>query len=111
MDIQVNGISCGGGEMRVPIAYTATEIVNWHIAEQYEPGKWRPSRCCGFDGIRHWKMRLRLAWSVWTGRNDVLVWGDKSGLNGYTQRDCTERGFINAAKVIDRLPENLGVKL
>ena len=97
--------------MRVPVAYTATEIVNWTIAEEYEPGNWRPSRCCGFDGIGHLKTRLRLAWSVWTGRNDVLVWGDRSGTNGSIQRDCTEAGFNNAAKVIDRLPENLGVKL
>ena len=48
---------------------------------------------------------------VWTGRNDVLVWGDKSGLNGSIQKDCMDAGFINAAKVIDRLPSNLGVKL
>ena len=97
--------------MRVPVAYTATEIVNWTISEEYQPGKWRPSRCCGFDGLRHMKMRLRLTWSVFTGRNDVLVWGEKSGKDGKIQRDCTQRGFINAAKVIDRLPDNLGVKL
>lgn len=97
--------------MRVPIAYTATEIVQWHISEEYEPGKWRPSRCCGFGSlVSHVKMRLRLTWSVFTGRNDVLCWGDKSGLNGTIQRDCTEPGFITAAKVIDRMPHNLGVR-
>ncbi len=61
--------------MRVPLVYGAAEIVNWHIAEEYEPGKWRPARCCPFFGWRHWRMRLRIVWAVFTGKYDALNWG------------------------------------
>lgn len=92
--------------MRVPVVYTATEIVNWHVAEEYAPGKWRPSRCCPFDGWCHLRTRLRIAWAVFTGRYDALNWGESSGERSAEERnyrDCTEPGWTSATKVKGRL--------
>ena len=67
--------------MRTPQVFTASEIVNWHVSEEAEPGKWRPARPCSFCGMRHFITRLRIAWRVLTGKYDALNWqgsGDKS---------------------------------
>jgi len=90
--------------MRVPLAYSATQIVNWHISEEYELGKWRPARCCGFSGWKYTRMRLRLAWAVFTGRYDALYWGDSSGelpADKRRYKDCTEPEFFTATRVYE----------
>jgi hypothetical protein len=87
--------------MRTPIVYQASEIVNWHVSEEYAPGKWRPARCCGFWDIGQIKQQFKLAWAVFWGRYDVLNWGERSGegkSDTTNYRDCTESGWVNAAK-------------
>jgi len=67
--------------MRTPQVFTASEIANWHVSEEVEPGKWRPARPCSFWGFRHSLTRLRIAWHVFTGKYDALNWqgaGDKA---------------------------------
>lgn len=62
--------------MRVPQVFTASEIANWHIAEEYQPRKWRPARPLYFTGFRYFTMRLRISWRVFTGKYDALNWQD-----------------------------------
>lgn len=38
---------------------------------EVEKGVWMPARPLGYYS---WRSRLRLAWMVFTGRADVLVW-------------------------------------
>jgi hypothetical protein len=85
--------------IRCPLVYSAAEIVNWHISEEYELGKWRPARCCPFDG--HWMMRLRIAWRVFIGRYDALNWGDRSGEAGRHYKDVTDPEFFSATRIFD----------
>lgn len=88
--------------MRVPLVYQASEIVNWHISEEYEPGKWRPARCCGFWSFAHIKQQFRVSWAVFIGKYDALNWGDTSGELKPDERrykDCTEPEFFTATKV------------
>jgi hypothetical protein len=97
-----------GDDMRVPLVYTASEIVNWHISEEYKQGKWRPARCCGFDA-HDWslvKVRFRMAWRVFTGRYDALNWGETSGeLSERRYKDCTDPEFFTATKVYEPPPQ------
>lgn len=91
-------------KMRCPVAYTASEIVNWTIAEEHEPGKWRPARCCGFWSLRNLPQQLRIAWRVLIGRYDALNWGATSGephprLRRY--KDCSQPEFFSATKVYE----------
>lgn len=88
--------------MRNPEVYSASEIATWHVSEEYEPGKWRPARCCAWHGL-NLRYRLRLAWWVFTGRCDVLRWGEASGTwsNDHANyRDITEKGFVRAGKLV-----------
>ena len=92
--------------MRVPLVYSASEINRWHISEQFQPGKWRPARCCGFWTFRHVRQQLRVAWRVLIGRYDALNWGDGSGESAvaigaaYPQyADCTQAEFFSATRV------------
>ena len=89
--------------MRVPVVYSASELVNWHVSEQYELGKWRPARCCGFGSvISHVMMRLRITWSIFTGRLDAVNWGSTSGEEPADKRnyaDWKTPGWKNAARV------------
>lgn len=91
--------------MRAPVCYSPSEIVNWTVAEEYAPGKWRPARCCAFGNIfSHVMMRLRITWGVFTGRLDALNWGATSGEPKSEQRrykDCTEPEFFTATKVYE----------
>jgi len=82
------------------MVFTASEIATWHIAEEFEPGKWRPARSCPIYGWRFME-RLRVAWRVFTGQYDALNWEEQSGewTNAHANyRDCTEKGFILAGK-------------
>lgn len=90
--------------MRSPTVYTAKEITGWHVSEEYAPGKWRPARPCGYSyswrNIEGWRHRLVLAWRVFTGRCDVLSWGDNSGEWSNDQchyRDLTHPDFKRAS--------------
>lgn len=89
--------------MRVPVSYTATDIVKWHVSEEVSPGKWRPARCCAFGNLlSHVGMRFRLTWRVFTGRCDVLNWGEGSGERSSIEvsyADFKTPGFKNAASV------------
>lgn len=92
--------------MRIPHPYTASEIVNWHNAEEYAPGKWRPARNCGYTSYSwfHIKMRFQMAWAVFTGKADALFWGKTSGEVKATERrykDCTKPEFFSATKVYE----------
>lgn len=81
--------------MRMPTVYTAREIHQWHIEEEYEPNKWRPARCCAYFGLRL-RTRLRMCWLVFTGKCDVLSWGNTSGEWNNPQvnyRDIKHREF------------------
>jgi len=84
--------------MRVPQVFSATAIKNWHIEEEYEPGKWRFSRPCGFFTwwkYSHWRMRVLIAWKVFIGRYDAVNWqGTGEKLRTETNhRDVTEKEF------------------
>lgn len=90
---------------RLPARYTAREIATWHVSEEYEPGCWRPARPCGiYRSWRSWEgyvIRWKSAWSVLTGRCDILDWGDNSGEWDNSQvkyRDITEKGFVRAGR-------------
>lgn len=77
--------------MRYPNTHSATEIKNWHILEEYEPGRWRPARpCeCRSGGLLR---RLKIAWNVFTGKWDAIHWGKHSGEWSNAEvnyRDCT----------------------
>lgn len=89
--------------MRVPCVYSATEIVNWHVAEEYEPGKWRPARCLPFSGWGHFRTRYRIAWRVFAGQLDALNWNypgtPYSGLGGWRYKDCNDPEFFSAIRV------------
>lgn len=67
--------------MRIPLVYSAKEIANWHLDEEYIPGKWRPARCCGFNywNVEWIKYRFRILWRVWKGEYDLINWGKGSG--------------------------------
>lgn len=82
-------------KFRVPNAFSASEIATWPTAEEYEPGRWRPSRPCSWNGLCLRK-RLVMAWHVFMGEVDVLYWGAASGqqLAGKPrQKSITEPDF------------------
>jgi hypothetical protein len=89
--------------MRCPVVYTANEIVNWHISEEYAPGMWRPARCCGFWSFRHIRQQFRIAWLVLIGELDALNWqgtGEKRATET-NYRDCRDPRWIHANKMVD----------
>lgn len=91
-------------KMRVPLVYTASEIVNWHISEQDpKTNKWRPSRPCGFWDITHLNQQFKLAWRVFIGQYDVLNWGEGSGTGRKAEeyRDCRDPQWIRANKMAE----------
>lgn len=59
--------------MRIPRYYTADELNCWDVQIKIEGGLWTQARPMGLHSysLIH---RLHAAWSVFTGRNDVLVW-------------------------------------
>jgi hypothetical protein len=77
----------------------ASEIANWHVSEEYAPGRWRPARCCGFSGLRFLGHRFMYAWLVFTGQCDVLNWEAGSGESGLKYRDYTDPGWISATQM------------
>jgi len=86
--------------MRMPVAYSAAELRRWHIEEEYHPGKWRPTRSCGYSrpwlSLEGWRTRFVLAWRVFIDKNDCVYWGEKCGEwknNDIKYRDITEKGF------------------
>lgn len=89
--------------MRVPLVYTASEIVNWHISEQDKSGKWRPARCCGFWSFTHIRQQFRVAREVFLGRYDALNWGENSGTGRLPEeyKDCRDPKWIRANKLVE----------
>ncbi len=88
--------------MRIPLVYTASEIVNWTVSEEHAPGKWRPARPCGFCDLSwdHFKMRVKAAWRVFTGRYDALNWqgtGEKANSDTH-YRDILHPDFKRATE-------------
>lgn len=92
-------------KMRVPLVYTASEVVNWHVSEQDEKGKWRPARPCPFWSFRHIRQQFRIAWAVFIGELDALQWGESSGANKPPEayRDCTDPRWLRANKMVPDL--------
>lgn len=82
---------------RVPLVYTASEIVRWTVSQEYAPGKWRPARPCGFCSFSwdHLKMRFKIAWHVFIGRYDALNWQGTGGLpnSKAKYKDCLDPDF------------------
>lgn len=81
--------------MRYPNTHSASEIRNWHVEEEYEPGKWRPARgCeCRSGGLLR---RFKIAWSVFIGKRDAIHRGKQSGEWTNSQvnyRDITHTQF------------------
>ena len=58
---------------------------------EYTPGVWSPARPVGFYS---WPERVKLAWKVFTGKADALVWGDEPNMVNFT---CSP-GFDEVSK-------------
>ena len=59
--------------MRLPEIYKTSDIVNWDCSVLIEGEKWIPARPESFEGLCLIR-RIKLAWGVFTGKNDVLKW-------------------------------------
>ena len=60
--------------MRMPNVFSPTEIQNHNVTKGFPDGqKWVPARPLGYFGLCPIR-RIKLAWSVFTGKNDVLKW-------------------------------------
>lgn len=84
--------------MRIPVVYTPTEVKEWHVEEEYEKGKHRLARPCGFAANFSWaiwKMRLKITWRVFTGKYDALNWQGTGKLpdSKTNYRDVTDPEF------------------
>jgi hypothetical protein len=62
--------------MRTPVVYSATDIKCWSVSTQLKNGLWAPARPESWSGINI-KKRITAAWMVFTGKADVLVWGEQ----------------------------------
>ena len=67
---------------RCPSIYTPLELTQWQTGEEYETGRYRPSRPMGFVGIGFMKRRLSISWRVFTGRYDALDWEGDTNTEG-----------------------------
>ena len=61
--------------MNTPSIYTPSELQNWPCGEEYEPGRYRPSRPVGWHLSGLHPRRWKIAWRVLIGRYDALDWG------------------------------------
>lgn len=69
--------------MRIPIIFYADDVKKWcHTAERESDGRWVLARPYALGGlfIIH---RIKMAWGVFTGNYDVLIWkaGQTKGYN------------------------------
>jgi hypothetical protein len=63
--------------MRTPAVYLADDIKTWSTQRMLAPGCWslaRPMSWSSFD----LRTRFKLAWRVFTGRYDALVWDERA---------------------------------
>ena len=62
--------------MKYPQVYNLNDLLYQANDTQIESksGKWIPARGSGFPSIRN---RFRLAWMVFTGKGDVLMWPEQ----------------------------------
>ena len=51
--------------------FTAYELRHWPNDTDVGKDEWTPARPIGLGGLRR---RLRMAWSVFTGKCDVVKW-------------------------------------
>lgn len=60
----------GGG---VPGVFTPQQLRDWDVSVSYDGKNYVPGRPLGWQGLCLIR-RLKLAWGVFTGRYDVLMW-------------------------------------
>lgn len=65
--------------MAMPNKHTAMSVKRSDCDAEYQRGKWGPARPVPYDAgwYRNLKLRLKLAWGVFTGRYDALDWEDR----------------------------------
>jgi hypothetical protein len=61
--------------MRQPEVYSAEAIKSWPNSMEMPSGKWVPCRPLGHN-LYSFRYRIRIAWYVFTGRYDALIWCD-----------------------------------
>lgn len=59
--------------MKTPRWYSADEIKHWDVRAQDNRGFWKLMRPMSHSGLNIAK-RFKLAWWVFTGKGDVLMW-------------------------------------
>ena len=59
--------------MKVPNIYIANTI---NENQQLTNEKWIPAKCVNLEGF-YIAQRFKLAWMVFTGKADLIVWSDK----------------------------------
>ena len=58
--------------MKHPKLYTSNDIKHWDTEKELDTGQWVPTRPYHLNpGLSE---RLRLAWGVFTGKYDALLW-------------------------------------
>lgn len=62
--------------MSAPTLYTADELRRWQCDAGLPDGRWVAARPMGWPGLAL-RLRLRLAWAVFTGRYDAVKWIDQ----------------------------------
>lgn len=59
--------------MKTPRWYSADEIKHWEVQCQDVNGFWKCARPMSYPGLNIVK-RFKMAWWVFTGKGDVLMW-------------------------------------
>lgn len=59
--------------MKTPVLYSADEIKCWDVQTKSKNGLWTQARPMSRPGF-NLKLRLSLAWMVFTGQADALIW-------------------------------------
>jgi len=62
--------------MSAPTLYTADELRRWNCDRGLPDGRYVAARPMGWPGYAL-RLRLRLAWAVFTGRYDALRWTEQ----------------------------------
>jgi len=63
--------------MRQPEVYSVETIKKWDVGAETSSGGYVPCRPIGHNLYSFW-YRLRVAWYVFTGQYDALIWRDLS---------------------------------
>ena len=62
--------------MKTPMYYTAIQLKHWSVSIQLSNGFWSPCRPADWPGVNLIK-RIKAAWTVFTGKGDVLIWSEQ----------------------------------